>query len=106
VEKEHESVEGSHVSSGSEDRAPAALARYRKHCCQVQESPHGHSRQKPRPLGDLSPVFRIRIHRIHMFLGFMDPDPDPLVRGMDPDPTRKKIFDSYCFVTSFFTFYL
>jgi hypothetical protein len=28
-------------------------------------------------------VFRIRIHRIHMFLGL--PDPDPLVRGMDPD---------------------
>ena len=26
---------------------------------------------------------RIRIHRIHMFLGL--PDPDPLVRGMDPD---------------------
>ncbi len=26
--------------------------------------------------------FRIRIHRIHMFLGL--PDPDPLVRGMDP----------------------
>jgi hypothetical protein len=25
---------------------------------------------------------RIRIHRIHMFLGL----PDPLVRGMDPDP--------------------
>ncbi len=31
-------------------------------------------------------VFRIRIHRIHMFLGL--PDPDPLVRGMDPDPFR------------------
>jgi hypothetical protein len=31
------------------------------------------------------PVFRIRIHRIHMFLGL--PDPDPLVRGMDPDPS-------------------
>ncbi len=30
------------------------------------------------------PVFRIRIHRIHMFLGL--PDPDPLVRGMNPDP--------------------
>ncbi len=31
-------------------------------------------------------VFRILIHRfrIHMFLGL--PDPDPLVRGMDPDP--------------------
>jgi hypothetical protein len=27
---------------------------------------------------------RIRIHRIHMFLGL--PDPDPLIRGMDPDP--------------------
>jgi hypothetical protein len=26
----------------------------------------------------------IRIHRIHMFLGL--PDPDPLVRGMDPAP--------------------
>ncbi len=34
----------------------------------------------------LQAVFRIRIriHRIHMFLGL--PDPDPLVRGMDPDP--------------------
>jgi hypothetical protein len=29
-------------------------------------------------------VLRIRIRRIHMFLGL--PDPDPLVRGMDPDP--------------------
>jgi hypothetical protein len=27
---------------------------------------------------------RIRIQRIHMFLGF--PDRDPLVRGIDPDP--------------------
>ncbi len=26
------------------------------------------------------------IRRIHMFLGLLDPDPDPLVRGMDPDP--------------------
>jgi hypothetical protein len=24
------------------------------------------------------------LHRIHMFLGLLDPD--PLVRGMDPDP--------------------
>jgi hypothetical protein len=30
-----------------------------------------------------------------MFLGL--PYPDPLVRGMDPDPD----LDSYCFVTSF-----
>ncbi len=29
---------------------------------------------------------RLRIHRILMFLGHKDPDPDPLVRGMDPAP--------------------
>jgi hypothetical protein len=28
---------------------------------------------------------RRRIHRFHMFLGLQDPD--PLVRGMDPDPS-------------------
>jgi hypothetical protein len=32
------------------------------------------------------PVLRIRIHRIHVFLGLQDTDPDTLVRGMDPDP--------------------
>jgi hypothetical protein len=32
----------------------------------------------------LATVFRIRIHRIHMLLGL--PDPDLLVRCMDPDP--------------------
>jgi hypothetical protein len=38
-------------------------------------------------VGMLLSVFRIRIGiRIHMFLGLMDPDLDPLVRGMDPDP--------------------
>ncbi len=32
-------------------------------------------------------VLRIRIRtRIHVFFGLLDPDPDPLVRGMDPDP--------------------
>ncbi len=31
-----------------------------------------------------NPVLRIRIH---MFLGPQDPDPDPLVRCMDPDPS-------------------
>ena len=29
-------------------------------------------------------VLRIRILRIRMFLGLLDPDPDPLVKGMDP----------------------
>jgi hypothetical protein len=47
---------------------------------------------------------RIPIHRVHMFLGFLDPD--PLVRGMDPDPSIikriiKKTVDFCCFVTSF-----
>jgi hypothetical protein len=48
-------------------------------------------------------VFRIRIY---MFLGL--PDPDPLVRGMDPAPDpsiikkkSEKNLDSYCFETSF-----
>jgi hypothetical protein len=38
-------------------------------------------------------VFRIRIwiHRIHMFLGLLDPNPDSLVRGMDPDPDPSSI---------------
>jgi hypothetical protein len=47
----------------------------------------GSETNEPDPLTlnrqDPKPVFRIRIHRIHMFLGL--PDPDPLVRGMNPD---------------------
>jgi hypothetical protein len=51
-----------------------------------------------------------------MFLGLLDPDTDPLVRGMDqapdPDPfillssskNRKKNLESYCFVTIFLLF--
>jgi hypothetical protein len=56
---------------------------------------------------------QIRIHRIHVFLGLLDPDPDPLVRGMDPDPdpdldpatlskNSKKTLDFYSFFTSFY----
>ncbi len=33
------------------------------------------------------PVMRIRISWIHMILGLLDPDPDPLVGGTDPDPS-------------------
>ncbi len=44
-------------------------------------------------LSALQPVFRIRIHRIHMFLGLQDPDQDPLVRGMDPDPDPAPVPD-------------
>jgi hypothetical protein len=47
-----------------------------------------------------------------VFLGLLDPDPDPLVRGMDPDPdpdldpsnngkNSKKNLDFSCFVTAF-----
>jgi hypothetical protein len=50
---------------------------------------------------------QLRVRRILMFLGLLDPD--PLVRGSDPDPSiisknSKKNLDSYgtyCFVTSF-----
>jgi hypothetical protein len=44
-----------------------------------------------------------------MFSGLMDPDSDPLVRGMDPDPdpdllslskNSEKNLDFYSFVTS------
>jgi hypothetical protein len=33
---------------------------------------------------------RIRIHRIHLFLGLLDSDPDLLVIGMDPYPSINK----------------
>jgi hypothetical protein len=43
-----------------------------------------------------------------MFLGLLDQDPDPLVRGMDPNPdpstsnrNSEKNLDSYCSVTFF-----
>jgi hypothetical protein len=50
---------------------------------------------RPRPAGILLPhffcmrlkVLWIRIRRIHMFLGLPDPNPDPLVRDTDPNPT-------------------
>ena len=37
---------------------------------------------------------QIRIHRIHVFLGLLDPDLDPLVKGMDPDPALDPVPDS------------
>jgi hypothetical protein len=33
---------------------------------------------------------RIRILRIRVFFGLLDPDPDPYVRGMDPDPDSSR----------------
>jgi hypothetical protein len=35
-------------------------------------------------------LIRIRIRQIRMFLGLLDPDLDPLVIGMDPDPSITK----------------
>ncbi len=43
-----------------------------------------------------------------MFLGLLDPDPDPLVR-MNPYITKqdnKKNLDSYCFVTFVWPFFI
>jgi hypothetical protein len=34
----------------------------------------------------LTAVLQIRIHRINVFLDLLDLDPDPLVRGINPDP--------------------
>ncbi len=39
----------------------------------------------------VEPVLRIRIHQIRMFLGLLDPEPDPLLRGTDPDPDHSII---------------
>ncbi len=53
----------------------------------------------PHRFGSTKPVFRIRIriHRTHMFLGLLDPDPDPSLIKQN----SKKNLDSYCFVTSY-----
>jgi hypothetical protein len=49
-------------------------------------------------------------NRIRMFLGLLDPDPDPLVKYMDTDPsTNKKIVRKTLIPTArdfFLTFYL
>jgi hypothetical protein len=55
----------------------------------VDVSPYANFEEKKleQPQILLQAVFRIRIH---MFLGLADPDRDPLVRGMDPDPSISK----------------
>jgi hypothetical protein len=45
---------------------------------------------------NFSAVLRIRIHRIHMFLGLPDPDPSVIKQN------SKKNLDSYYFVTLFY----
>jgi hypothetical protein len=71
---------------------------HRRQCDLDQEAafylnPDPGSQINPNPSGsgswsDFKAVLRIRIrfriHRIHMCLGLLDPD--PLVRGIDPDP--------------------
>jgi hypothetical protein len=48
---------------------------------------------------------RIRFRRIHMFLGLLDPNPDPLVKKYGSGSSyhqakKKKNIDFYCFVAS------
>ncbi len=50
-------------------------------CCRDDPSCPVHWRT--RPAHAYKSVLGIRIH---MFLSLLDPDPDPLVRGMNPDP--------------------
>jgi hypothetical protein len=72
-----------------------AWAGYPSHCCSPASSEmdlscttilHDFSSEETKnrnnSICDQEPVLRIRIHR---FLGLLDPDPDPLVRGTDPD---------------------
>jgi hypothetical protein len=57
--------------------------------------PKNIDRHSPRLIRYPNAVFRIRIririHRIHVFFGL--PDPDPLVRGIDPDPALDPALD-------------
>jgi hypothetical protein len=56
------------------------------------------SQQKPengKYKDDLSSVYRIRIRRIRKFLDFPEQDPDPVVRGTDPDPDPSNIKQKY-----------
>jgi hypothetical protein len=46
---------------------------------------HPKSKHETSSLFYFTALLRIRIRRIRMFLGLLDPDPNPLVRGTDPD---------------------
>jgi hypothetical protein len=69
------------------------------------------SDSRPRQTVFADAEFRIRIHRIHKFLGLLDPDSDLLGRDMDPDPhpshkakiVRKTLISTVC--DFFLTFY-
>ncbi len=57
-------------------------------CCDQEPKIHVHRlRALQHDQGKFSPVLRIRILLICMFFDLLDPDPDPLVNGMDPDPS-------------------
>jgi hypothetical protein len=43
--------------------------------------------------------------QIRMFLGLLDPDPDPLVRGTDPDPEIICLWASYKKKSEIFFFF-
>jgi hypothetical protein len=53
----------------------------------VDVNPETNRYCRPSSYSAFFPSLRIRIRRIRMFFDLLDPDPDPLVRGMDPDPS-------------------
>jgi hypothetical protein len=66
------------------DTAPELVYRETMAAIQYLGSWNIRKRHKCKHKWQLETVFRIRIHQSHMFLGLPDPDPDALVRGVDP----------------------
>jgi hypothetical protein len=64
---------------GSDQRGPRCDQR------RGERAQTGHGAEDEHAHAARQAVLRIRISRIRMFLDLLDPDPDPLVRGMDPD---------------------
>jgi hypothetical protein len=97
------SARGSPATSSSplsRDKENARKRRYFKKLCILKFATKLIQRQI------LRAVFRIQIRsqipRIHMFLGLLHPDPDL----PSSSKNSKKILDSYCFVISFWHFFL
>ncbi len=74
---------------GETNLKPMSAARLTKHC----RVSHTGRKLLFRAVLRIRIRIRIRIHWIHKFLGL--PDPNPLVRGMDPDPDPSIIMQTW-----------